>query len=264
MEYADIQGLRIAYRRQGQGETLVLLHGGLADGRSWRRQLGAFADEYDVVAWDAPGCGGSDDPPATFTMADYADHLAAFVRALDLQRPHVLGLSFGGGLALALYERHPEIPRTLLLVSAYAGWGGSLAPEETARRLRSFRQAAEMPVDDWAPDFVASLLSPAAPAGAAEEVLAVVRDYHPRGARVMAEAFAAADLRHVLPRIEVPTLLLYGDADVRSPPAVADALQVEIPGATRVTLDGVGHLLNVEAPERFEREVRTFLRVHRA
>ena len=59
-----------------------------------------------MVAWDAPGCGRSSDPPEAFRMPEYADCLAAFVDALGLERPHVLGLSLGGALALELYRRH--------------------------------------------------------------------------------------------------------------------------------------------------------------
>lgn len=77
----------------------------------------------------------SDPPEDTFRLADYADCLAGLVTLLGLERPHVLGLSFGSGLALELYDRHPEIPCTLILASAYAGWAGSLPSEEVDERL---------------------------------------------------------------------------------------------------------------------------------
>src|SRR6266545_8232037 len=108
---------------------------GLGDRREWRRQLEGLADDFTVTAWDAPGCGGSSDPPETFRLPDYADCLAGFIQALDLGRPHVGGLSWGGGLALELYRRHPQVPRSLVLASAYAGWAGSLPPEVVAERV---------------------------------------------------------------------------------------------------------------------------------
>ena len=79
----------MAYHRAGDGPPLVLLHGGYGDGREWRLQLRALSDEFDVIAWDAPGCGGSDDPPADIAMADYADAVADLVAALGLDRLHV-------------------------------------------------------------------------------------------------------------------------------------------------------------------------------
>src|SRR5437660_259439 len=129
MDQIEVAGLRVGYRRAGGGPPLVLLHGMLSDGREWRRQLDELSDEFTVVAWDAPGCGRSSYPPETFRMPQYADCLAAFIEALGMGRPHVLGLSFGGALALELYRRHPAIPRSLVLVSAYAGWAGSLPAE---------------------------------------------------------------------------------------------------------------------------------------
>ena len=75
----------------------------------------------------------------------------------------------------------------------------------------------------------------------------------------MLRAMAEADLRDVLPRIDVPTLLLYGELDVRSPLHVAEALHASIPGSQLVVLAGVGHAANAEKPEEFNAAVRTFL-----
>lgn len=69
MDRIDVDGLGIAYRRAGDGSLLALLHGGMSDGRQWRRQLEGLSDEFTVVAWDAPGCGASSDPPETFRRA---------------------------------------------------------------------------------------------------------------------------------------------------------------------------------------------------
>lgn len=95
MEMIDVGGLRIGYERAGEGPPLVLLHGYVGDGpTTWRRQLEGLADEFTVIAWDAPGAGRSSDPPEMLGMAGYADCLAGFVAALGLERPHVAGLSF--------------------------------------------------------------------------------------------------------------------------------------------------------------------------
>jgi alpha/beta hydrolase family protein len=79
--HIEVEGLRIAFERVGEGLPLVLLHGALSDSRNWRRQLDELSNEFTVVAWDAPGFGRSSDPPETFGLPDYADCLAAFVDA---------------------------------------------------------------------------------------------------------------------------------------------------------------------------------------
>jgi len=259
-EQIEVGGLRIAYRRVGVGPPLVLLHGGPLDSREWRRQLDGLADEFTVVAWDMPGCGGSGDPPEDFRTRDYADCLAAFIEALGLERPHVLGLSFGSGLALELYRWHPSIPRTLILASAYAGWAGSLPPDVADQRKQGMLRRIELPPEEFAREFLPSLLADSAPTELVEEVRAILLDFHPAGQRALLRAgFAEHDVRDVLGGIDVPTLLLYGDKDMRSTLTVADEMHASIPGSRLVIIPGVGHLIDIEAGDRFNAEVRTFL-----
>ena len=260
MDHVEVDGLEIAYERAGQGSPIVLLHGYLGDGPStWRRQLEELSDAFTVVAWDAPGSGGSSDPPASFRMPDFADCLAGFVRALELEGPHVVGLSFGGALALELYRRHPEIPRTLVLAAAYAGWAGSLPQDVVEERLQQALRLAELPPAQLVRELGPTLFSDAASAEAVAEFSAAVARFHPHGLRAMARSVAAADLRDVLARIVVPTLLIYGEKDLRAPHEVAASLHAAIPGSRLVVLSGVGHASSVEAPERFNAEVRAFL-----
>lgn len=260
MDEVRVGDLRIAYRRSGDGPPLVILPGGADDSRMWRRQLEGLSDEFTVIVWDAPGCGRSSEPPETFRLPDYAESAVAFINALGVQRPHVVGLSFGGGLALELYRRAPEVPRSLVLASAYAGWAGSLPPDAVAERLESALRWCALPPEQLAAAGLPGLFTKAAPADMVDEVAAIMSDSRPARARVMALAFAEADLRDVLPRIDVPTLLLYGAADLRAPPHVGEELHARIPGSTLIVIPAAGHLVNIEAADRFNAEVRTFLR----
>jgi pimeloyl-ACP methyl ester carboxylesterase len=260
MDQIDVDGLRIAYERTGTGPPLVFLHGYVGDRRTWRRQIDGLSDEFTVVAWDAPGFGGSSDPPETFSLSDYADCLASFVGALGLRRPHVVGLSFGGGLALELYRRHPAIPMTLVLASAYAGWAGSLPADVVEQRLQQALRLADLPPDELVKALIPTLFSESTPAEWVDEFAISVAEFHPAGLRASARAFAEADLRDVLPGIGVPTLLLYGDEDVRAPLNVAEDIHRKIPNSTLVVFPGVGHISNIEAAERFNAEIRAFLR----
>lgn len=261
MDQLEVEGLRIAYERVGEGPPLVLLHGFVGDsGGTWRCQIDGLSDDFTVVAWDAPGSGRSSDPPESFRLPDYADCLAGFVDALGLGRPHVAGLSFGGALALELYRRHPTIPMTLVLAGAYAGWGGSLPPGVVEQRLRQSLSLADLPPDQLASAMIPTMFSASASAERVDEFAANISEFHPAGFRAMARSVAEADLRDVLPRIDVPTLLLYGDQDVRAPLNVAEDLHAAIRTSRLVVMTGVGHVSSVEAAERFNAEVRTFLR----
>jgi pimeloyl-ACP methyl ester carboxylesterase len=103
------------------------------------------------------------------------------------------------------------------------------------------------------------LFSKAMPADRAAELQAIMSEIRPIGTRVMAYSLADADLRDVLPRIDVPTLLLYGDADERSPVSVARSLHAAIPDSRLTIMAGLGHESFLESAATFAAEVRDFL-----
>jgi pimeloyl-ACP methyl ester carboxylesterase len=119
---------------------------------------------------------------------------------------------------------------------------------------------SELPPDRWAPALVATFFSKDAPPEIVREALLIVSDLHPGATRVAIQAFAEADLRGVLSRISVPTLVLYGEEDVRAPRHVWEALHSGIRGSKLVPIPGVGHVIDIEAAERLNSEVRAFLR----
>lgn len=262
MNTVDVDGLRVAYRRAGEGPALVLLHGAFSDSRAWRPQLEGLCDEFTVIAWDAPGCGGSSDPPETFGRDAYGECLEAFVRELRLDRPHVLGLSLGSVVALELYRRQPGAIHSLVLASAYAGWAGSLPRDELAARTRRAWADVDKSPADWVRDYLPTFFSQSVSQGVIDAAEAMILDSRPAGLAAALRAFAAADLRHVLPTITIPTLLLYGGADQRSPRAVADDLHAQIPDSELAFLSDAGHDCNLEAPTAFNDAVRGFLQEH--
>jgi pimeloyl-ACP methyl ester carboxylesterase len=259
MERVDVNGLSIAFERTGSGPPIVLLHGYVGDGRSvWRHQIDQLSDSFTVIAWDAPGAGGSSDPPETFGIDGYAESLARFIEKLDLAPVHLVGLSFGGALAIALQRRHRHLCRSLVLVSAYAGWRGSLDRAVADDRLvqahgLSERTSAEL-VDALLPTMFAL------PVGEVDlrAFRSALEAFHPSGFRAMANA-SAEDVHEIALTIDLPALLVYGDQDTRAPMGVAKALQEAIQGSRLVVLHGAGHVCNVELPERFNDELRRFL-----
>ena len=264
MRTVSVGDLEIGYRRAGDGPGMVLLHGAVSDSRVWRLALESFADEFAVVAWDAPGCGRSSDLPSGSRMADYADCLAGLIGALGLGRSDVVGHSWGSTVALELCLRHPAVVRRLVLVGGYAGWAGSLPADEVARRLEfALRTADVIESGSWDPTSMPGLFSDVMPPDHAAELVAIMSEIRAPGTRAMGEALADSDLSGVLGGIEVPTLLVHGDADERSPLHVARALQRAIPNATLTVLPGLGHECYLEDPARFDAAVRDFLHTDR-
>lgn len=259
MQTVEVDGHSIAYHEQGHGPPLLLLHGWPTNGREWRAQVEGLADQFRVVAWDAPGAGRSSDPPEGFRLSDWADVLASFIQALDLQPVHVGGLSWGGSLALELYRRHPAMVRSLLLMGAYAGWAGSLSAETVEQRLQLMERNIQAPTEEWAPTLIRTLVAPDAPGDIVDELVSIIAELHPAATAIALRALAEADLRDVLPRVDVPTLMLYGQRDERAPRSVWEPLQSAIPGAKLVLVPDVGHMVDMEAPTRVNDEIRRFL-----
>ena len=261
MQVVRADGVEVAYERTGAGAPLVFVHAAAADGRMWQPQLAALADEFMVVAWDEPGAGRSSDVPADFGLADYADCLAALIDELAVGPAHVAGLSWGGTVALELYRRRPELVATLILADSYAGWKGSLPEAEVRARIEGLRQMLTAPAGAFDPT-LPGLFAGDPPAEFVPMLEAVAADVRPESMRTAAQVMAEADLRDLLPRIAVPTLLVWGERDARSPVSVARELDQAIPDARLVVIPGAGHMSNLEAPGRFNHVVREFCRDH--
>jgi pimeloyl-ACP methyl ester carboxylesterase len=252
-------GLEIAYERVGEGPPLVFVHGSAEDGRVWQPQLTALADEFTVVAWDEPGAGRSSEVPAGFGLADYANCLAGLIEEVGLGPAHVAGLSWGGTVVLELYRHHPELVATLILVDTYAGWKGSLHEEEVRARVEGVRRRLAATADERDPT-VPGLFVGDPPAELVPLLEQMAADVRPESLRVALLAMAEADQRDVLPRVAVPTLLIWGEQDARSPLSIARQFEQAIPDTELVVIPGAGHASNLEQPERFNAAVREFLR----
>jgi pimeloyl-ACP methyl ester carboxylesterase len=204
------------------------------------------------------GRGRSSDRSERLDLDSYADCRAGFLERLALDTACVVGLSFGGIVALGLQRRHSARSSALVLASAYAGWAGSLPPEVAEQRLRQALALADGPPEAFVAALLPTMFSKAMPPRTVDDFRASMQAFHPRGFRAMARA-SAEDVRDVLPHFDVPTLLVYGDRDVRAPLTVAEALQAGIYGSRLVVLTDAGHVCNVEAPDEFNVTVRNFL-----
>jgi pimeloyl-ACP methyl ester carboxylesterase len=258
MLHAEVHGLSIAYERVGDGPVLVLLHGFTQDSRVWRPQRERLSDRFTLIAWDAPGAGQSPDPPEPFGMSDWAHTLAGLLDACGVQQAHILGLSWGGLLAQEFTRLYAERVLSLVLADTYAGWKGSLPEPMPQERLAACLQDAALPPSDFVRKYLPGMFSESPSQEIQERLATIMADFHPLGFRLMATALAQADTRDLLPNIRVPTLLLWGDADQRSPLSVAYQMRDAMPTARLAVISGAGHLSNLEAPTQFNAEVLAF------
>jgi pimeloyl-ACP methyl ester carboxylesterase len=258
MIYTSVNGLSIAYQREGNGPVLALLHGFTQDSRIWKAQIENLSKNFTVIAWDAPGAGLSGDPSGNFDISDWADCLARLLDSADVKQAHILGLSWGGLLAQEFYLRYPNRVLALILVGAYAGWKGSLSDSIAKVRLESCIHDSEMPPNEFVPKYLPGMFSDSANEETKDALSKIMFDTHPKGFRLMATTLAISDTRSFLPTIKVPTLLIWGDSDKRSPMNVAHQMHSAIHGSKLEVIGGAGHVCNMEQPKRFNTIVREF------
>ena len=116
--YVSANGLQIYYEEYGQGEPLVLVHGGTETSQIWQAQIPTFAKHFRVLTPDCRGHGRTVNPSGTLSYRLMADDLAAFVHAVGLQKPLIYGYSDGGQIALEVGMRYPDLAQALVVGAA--------------------------------------------------------------------------------------------------------------------------------------------------
>jgi pimeloyl-ACP methyl ester carboxylesterase len=244
----------ISYLESGSGMPLVLLHGIGSGARSWQHQLAGLSKRLRVIAWDAPGYGGSTAlAPVIPSAQDYADALQQFVDALALERFHLVGHSLGCVMAARYAKLHPN--RLLSLTLAAIATGHAQLPESERERLRAARldALAALGPRGMAEKRGPRLLGPHASTEcvrAVVDTMAMIRpDGYTQAVRMLSGADTRADVRVLAPSLRVQ--FVYGDADIITTPEQNRSVHRERPDAPVHVLPGAGHALYIEQPEAF-------------
>src|SRR3954447_18538765 len=119
MPQAEVDGLTINSAGRGGGEPILLIPYTSADHACYAFLLPSYTEHFSCIALDLPGSGESDKPPGPYSTEGYADQVAAFLDAIEIERPHVAGVSLGAAVGMHLAARHPERVRSLSLHSAW-------------------------------------------------------------------------------------------------------------------------------------------------
>jgi 3-oxoadipate enol-lactonase len=228
---------------------LLLIHAFPIDSAMWEPQLAALGTRVPIVAPHLPGFGGTKGPEV-MTMSTAAAHCVAALDEAGVDRAVVCGLSMGGYVAFELFRA--ARPRVAALVLANTRSEPD-APEGAAgRRALAERLGAE------GHDFLVAepppLLSAGAPPELWERVKAMIAAQTPEAIAAAALGMAERpDSTPDLPGIDVPTLVITGSEDTLIPPDVTAGIADGVPDAELLTLEGAGHLSNLEAPDAFSK-----------
>jgi 3-oxoadipate enol-lactonase len=246
---------RIGYLEAGRGEAtpIIFLHGVGSDKSVWRPQLEHFGKSRRAVAFDYPGYGESEFAEGA-TRDDYADAILAAMDSLGIERAHVCGLSLGGVIAIAIHAAAPERCASLIIADSFAAHPDGQAIHDrsvTASQAMSMRQLAEARTG--------LLLGPAATADLRAEVIGTMATIDPAAYRLGSAAVWLADQRDRALAVAVPTLILVGEEDDITQPALSEGLHQLIAGSTLIRISAAGHLANIEQPQAFNSAIESFL-----
>ncbi len=250
----------------GRGPTVVLLHGIGGGHRAFAPQVETLAGAgYRAVAWDMPGYGRSA-PIEPYTFKGLAQRLLDLIDALRCDNVTLVGHSMGGMVAQELVARRPDRVNRLVLCgtsAAFARRNDGTPVEAWAQRFIAQRTAlldAGQGMDEFAQRLIPQMVGPGSlPEGVrlAEFCLANVPSATYRRAL---DALVTFDRQRELAQIRVPTLLIGGEFDRVAAPSVMRQMAAAIPFARYAELPGIGHLMNLEAPDEFDALLLDFLR----
>jgi pimeloyl-ACP methyl ester carboxylesterase len=273
LQEISIHDQRVTYQTAGAGPVVLLIHGMAGSAVTWRQVVPALAQRFTVVAPDLLGHGASDKPQGDYSLGAFACTLRDLLVALGHEHATIVGQSLGGGVAMQFSYQYPERTERLVLV----GSGGLGREVNRILRLLSLpgseavlRLACAEPVRET----IESVGSGIARLGLrpAPVVAELWRSYASLGNDATRRAFLRTLRAVVDPRgqavsasnrlhlaAEMPTLIVWGDADPIIPVDHAYAAHESIPGSRLEIFEGVGHYPHCEAPERFVEVLSDFI-----
>ncbi len=263
MPHMMVNGARLDYEERGGGPQIVIFaHGFLWSGQMFAQQVDLLQQRYRCITFDWRGQGRSEVTRAGYDLETlYADTLA-LIDALGITACHFVGLSMGGFIGMRLAARRPDIVTSLILI-------GTSADPESAANIPKYRMlnlvgrwlgfgpvaAQVMPIM-----FGQKFLGDPTRSGLREEWRRRMLANHRSGiTRAMAGVITRRGICDQLHAIRAPTLILVGDQDVATPPAVAQRIHAQIPQSQLAIIPGAGHTSTVEEPEAVNAAILAFL-----
>jgi len=264
MPMANVNGININYRVDGQGETVIMISGAGANLSVWRFQVGYFKKYYRTITFDNRGVGKSDKPAGPYTFKTMADDTSCLLNHLGIEKAHVIGVSMGGMIAQELAISHPEKVDKLVLGCTFArrdetsGFSSEYnkeieAYEKSSRDKANQRRLASAGIDLGINKrsyrvFLLPLMKFA------------VRLSEPKGVDEQFGALSTFDVVDRLGMIKAPTLVITGTEDRVIKPTSSEVIANLVPKAKLVKVPGGGHNFPIEMRGEFNREVLNFLK----
>lgn len=255
---ANVNGVDIHYEVSGDGPWVVLSHSLAADASIWERQAEALAQHYTVLRYDTRGHGRSGVPPGPYAFAALVQDVLGLLDHLQVARAHFAGISMGGMIGQHLALAAPGRVASLVLADTTSRYGPEAVGlwEERIRQVRA--QGMQPQVEPTLGRWFTAPFRQAHPDVMAR-IGAQIAATDPEGFCACGMAIATMDTSERLKEIACPTLVICGEQDAGTTPAMAREIAAGIPGARLEILREAAHLSNIEQAEAFNRVLLAFL-----
>ena len=244
--------------RTGKGRDLVVLHSLLADRHAFDPVLDKLAEKHRVTLFNLPGFHGSEPTPLPLMDAYVARIEDGFEEFKIANDAILIGNGFGGTVALAFAIAHPERIAKLVLSDAAAAF-----PEEGRMQFAAMAEKVQAgglgAIAEIAAKRVFSPAYLAAHPEKIEERKKVLLGIDPKAFHAACEILQKADLTTLLTHLKVPTLVVCGEFDQATPPALNKQIADKVAGAKYIELPGCGHCPPLEQPEAFIKAIKEFV-----
>ncbi|MCM1504316.1 MAG: alpha/beta hydrolase [Muribaculum sp.] len=250
-KHIKVNGADVRYTVEGQGKPLVLMHGWGCNTTTLASVERVALESCQVVNIDFPGHGGSPEPPKVWGIEEYTQVLEAIVEAERLQRPSLLGHSFGGRVGILYASRNADVDKLILVDAA------GIKPRRSLKyyfKVYTFKAVKRLYYLLFGKEKAERKLDKRrAKAGSSDYAGASPR------MRAILSKVVNEDLKYAMPDIKASTLLIWGENDTATPLSDAKYMESHIPGAGLVSFPGCGHYSFLDNPFQFAAVLRSFL-----
>ena len=262
MPIVQANGININYEERGEGDPLILIMGLGADGSFWELHAEVYEKHFRCILMDNRGAGLSDKSEGPYTTDMMADDTVGLMDALGIEKARVAGISMGGAIAQSLALRHPEKVQSMVLVSTWARCDTyAKVVFEHFKKMRAVADPGDfmelLHLWIFAADYTeanhADLIQGQQDARDAENPM----PQHAFDAQC--DACITHDTLDELDKIQVPTLITIGTADIFTPYNFSEAIHNGIEGSEMFVLERVGHAHHWEKLEEFNSKTTAFL-----
>lgn len=254
---AEVNRTKLYYEMMGEGQAIVLIHGGLLDSRMWDGQFQKFAADYRVVRYDIRGYGKSVLSKGKYS---HVKDLHSLLKYLEIDKAHVIGLSLGGTIAIDLALEYPDQVASLILAATAPVGFGSYDDELTKQTLLIYETARNKRSDEAVEMWLNHPVFATIPSRSRKKIRQMIVDnlkswILPQENLIWSSPPAAGRLSE----IKASTLIMVGGQDVVDIKKAADLLENKIGVAIKIIITGTGHHINIEKPRQFNSIVLDFL-----